>query len=95
VDARFENVGENEISRALTVSLEDPDGNSLPNTLVFDYGDQPFEPCPDHTEGTLAPGDSFETCTLTLVPEGAEVARALFVSQRANAEITFTYWEVE
>jgi hypothetical protein len=95
VDVRYENEGQNEVTRNLNVSLEDSDGNSLPTTLVFDFGGEPFEPCTEVSEGTLAPGESYESCTLTLVPEGADVARVLFVSQKANAEIVFSYWDAE
>jgi hypothetical protein len=95
VDVRYENQGPNEVTRNLDISLEDSDGNSLPTTLIFDFGGEPYEPCPRVTEGTLAPGENYESCTLTLVPEGADVARVLFVSQRANAEIVFTYWDAE
>lgn len=95
VDVRYENQGQTSVTRNLGVSLEDSDGNSLPTTLIFDFGGEPFELCTRVTEGSLAPGESYESCDLTLVPEGAEVARVLFVSQGANAEIAFTYWEVE
>lgn len=66
VDVRYENQGQNQVTRNLDVS-----------------------------EGTLAPGESDESCTLTLVPEGADVAGVLFVSQGANAEIMFKYWDAD
>jgi hypothetical protein len=40
----------------------------------------------------LKPGESFETCSLVLVPKGRNVDKVLFVSQKANAEIVFTRW---
>lgn len=95
VDVGYENQGQTSVTRNLGVSLEDSDGNSLPTTLIFDFGGEPFELCTRVTEGTLAPGESYESCDLTLVPEGADAARVLFVSQRANAEIVFTYWDAE
>lgn|GEM_PF-1978024 len=96
VDARYENTGDEPVTRNLDVSLEDSDGNLIGTTLVFDYGDQGFPPCERVTEGDFAPGDSYESCTLFLVPEGVEVASVTFLSDKgADAEPEFVYWEVE
>jgi hypothetical protein len=92
VDARYENRGQAPVDRGISVSLEGPDGESLPSTVVFDFGGEPFELCRDVSEGTLAPGESFEDCTLVLVPEGDEVDTALFVSQ-TESEIVLTRWD--
>lgn len=96
VDARYENVGESTITRNLNVSLEDPDGNLIGSTIVFDYGDQGFEPCERVNEGEFAPGDSYESCTLFLVPQGVEIGRVSFLSDKgADTEPEFVYWETE
>jgi hypothetical protein len=96
VDARFANKGPNAVKRNLTVDLEDSDGNRIPSTLVFDFGDEPFEPCPTITEGTLMPGASYESCTLVLVPDGVDAARVEFLSDRGpDEQPEFVYWAVE
>jgi hypothetical protein len=96
VDARFENRGANAVTRNLDMSLEDSDGNLIGNTLIFDYGGEPFEPCPRVTEGTLAPGESYESCTLFLVPEGVDVGNVSFLSDNGpNQEPEFVYWASE
>ena len=64
-------------------------------TLIFGIGGEPYEPCVHISEGTLAPGQSYESCTLVLVPDGEEVDKALFVSPEADAEIVFNYWKVD
>lgn len=95
VDVRYENVGTGIAQRNLSVAMEDTKGNSVPTTLVFDYGDTPFARCPDTKPAPLAAGESYESCTLFLVPEGTKLARVRFVSQAANATITFSDWAVE
>lgn len=94
VAVRFENRGETPVERNIGVILEDADGGSLPRALIFGTGGERFQPCPNVTEGTLAPGESYETCMLVLVPEGRNVDKALFVSQKPNNEIVFTRWSV-
>lgn len=37
------------------------------------------------------PGQSYETCTLFLVPRGTKLDKVSFVSQAADATITLTY----
>lgn len=93
IDARYENRGQTPVKRNIDVSLEDSDGESLPSTLIFDFGDRGYKPCPNVSEGRLAPGESYESCTLVLVPDDRDVDKVLFVSQKANSEIVFTRWE--
>ena len=94
VHVRYENQGEETIARYIDVSLEDSDGNLLGNTLIFNYGDLPFEPCERITKGKLAPGESFESCTLFLVPEGVEVGNVGFLSDMGpTTEPEWVYWE--
>jgi hypothetical protein len=94
VDARYSNKGKGSLPRSLSVSMEDAKGNSVPTTLVFDLGGTPFAPCKDNNDPAvnLAPGESYETCTLFLVPKGTKLDRVRFVSQAADATITFTDW---
>jgi hypothetical protein len=95
VDARFANKGPNAVGKHLGVDLEDSDGNRIPSTLLFDFG-EPFQPCPRIAEGTLKPGESYESCTLVLVPDGIEPARVEFLSDRGpGEEPEFVYWAVE
>ena len=94
IDARYENRGQAPVKKSISVDLEDSDGQSLPSTLVFDFGDRGFKPCQSVTEGQLKPGDSYESCTLVLVPEDSEADKVLFVSQKANSEIVFTRRDV-
>ncbi len=96
VDARYENTGDATVERNIDVSLEDSDGNLIGSTLVFDYGEKGFPPCESVDEGKFAPGDSDESCTLFLVPEGIEVGRVSFLSDSgADAEPEFVYWEAD
>jgi len=92
VDARFANKGSGSLTRNLGVSMEDADGGSLPKTLVFSLDGSTYKPCPNINKGTLKPGQSYEGCSLFLVPEGKEPALIRFVSQGANAKITFSEW---
>lgn len=96
VDARFENVGDGTVTRNLDVSLEDNDGNLIGSTIIFDYGDVGFPPCENVSEGKFKPGDSYESCTLFLVPEGVEVGQVSFLSDEgADVPPEFVYWDVE
>ncbi len=96
VDVRYENTGDGTVERNIDVSLEDSDGNLIGSTLVFDYGEQGFPPCESVDEGGFAPGDSYESCTLVLVPEDVEVSRVSFLGDEGpDAEPEFVYWEVE
>jgi hypothetical protein len=96
IDARYENQGEETVTRNLGVSLEDSDGNLIGSTLIFDFGDKGFEPCQRVSEGELAPGDSYESCTLFLVPEGVELGQVSFLSDNGPGnEPEFVYWKTE
>lgn len=94
VDARYENEGDQTISRELRTSLEDQDGDLIQAVVIFNYGGQPFEACTDNTEGELAPGESFESCTLYLVPEGSTPTRASFLPYVPGEETDWVYWAV-
>lgn len=95
VDVRYENQGDAAVEKPLNVSLEDTDGNLIGSTLIFNYGDQPFPPCEADDKGKLQPGDSFESCTLVLVPPGVEIATVSFLSNPGGGEEPeFVYWEV-
>jgi hypothetical protein len=93
VDARYANKGTGKVKRTLSVSMEDADGNSIPTTLIFGTTDAPFKPCVNVNDGTLELGQSYESCTLFLVPKGAELGVVRFVSQDKSAKITFTDWK--
>ena len=97
VDARYSNKGKGSMQRSLSVGMEDTKGNSIPTTLVVDLGGTPFAPCPDHNDPAvnLEPGQSYETCTLFLVPKGTKLDRVRFVSQADDATITFTDWAIK
>ncbi|MFN2588047.1 MAG: hypothetical protein ABR613_08015 [Actinomycetota bacterium] len=96
VDARYENTGDATVERNIDVSLEDSDGNLIGSTLVFDYGDKGFPLCENVDEGKLAPGESYENCTLFLVPEGVEPGQVSFLSHEgADTPPEFVYWEID
>jgi hypothetical protein len=96
VDARFANKGGNAVKRNLDVGLDDTDGNLVPPTIIFSFGDSTFGPCPSVTEGMLEPGQSYESCTLVLVPAGLEVGRVHFLSDKGPGRgYEFVYWEIE
>lgn len=96
VDVRYENQGRATVKRNIDVSLEDSDGNLIASTLIFNYGDRPFEHCTAVTDGELAPGESYESCTLVLVPEDRDVGKVSFLSDRGpGEEPEFVYWESE
>ena len=93
VDARFVNKGGNAVERDLDVGLEDADGNLLHPLFIFSFGESTFAPCRTVTEGTLAPGESYESCTVVLAPAGAKVARVYFLSDNGpGREPEFVYW---
>ena len=96
VDARFANKGRNAVTRNLDVGLDDTDGNLVPPTIIFNFGDSTFRPCPSVDEGMLEPGQSYESCTLVLVPAGIEVGRVHFLSDNGpDRGSEFVYWEIE
>jgi hypothetical protein len=94
VDARFTNKGSNAIKRNLSLSLEDQDGNLISSTVIIELGGTPFQKCRKNTKGALAPGESFETCTLFLVPKGREPSEVSFLPNDPGAETEFVYWDV-
>lgn len=96
VDARFANKGPNAVERNLSVGLEDSEGATFRRLLVFGFGAKPFKPCPETTDGKLEPGESFEGCTLVLVPDGLDVAKVYFLSDNGpDKEPEFVYWATE
>jgi hypothetical protein len=92
VDARFSNKGDGPVPRNLSVGMEDTKGNSVPTTLIINLGGGSYAPCPANDDGVLVPGESYESCTLFLVPKGTKLDRVRFVSQGPDATITFTDW---
>lgn len=94
VDARYENKGQATVKRNIDVGLDDTDDNLIGSTLIFDYGGKPFQLCKNVKEGTFAPGDSYESCTLFLVPEGTDVGTVHFLSDEGpGKEPKFVYWD--
>jgi hypothetical protein len=94
VDVRYENQGQATVKRNLPISLEDSDGNLIGSTLIFNYGGKPFGPCKEINEGELAPGQSYESCTLFLVPEDTDIGQVSFLSDKGPGnEPEFVYWE--
>jgi hypothetical protein len=91
VDVRYANKGQGPVPRSLSVGMEDASGDSIPTTLDFTFG-TPFDLCKHESGGTLDPGQSYEDCTLVLVPSGRKIERVRFVSQGQDAKITFTDW---
>jgi hypothetical protein len=93
VDVRYENQGSAAIKRSLDVSLEDQDGNLITSVVIFNYGGKPFAKCPAIKEGEVAPGSSYESCTLFLVPKGKEPSRVSFLPYTPGKETQFVYWK--
>lgn len=96
VSARFENQGDGTVSRAMRVSLEDAEGNLISPTTILDFsgGEIPAGPCPNTTDGELAPGDAFEDCSLFLVDPGVMPTVVSFLSQTEGEEPGFVYWTI-
>jgi len=92
VDVHYTNKGNGPVPKNLDVGMEDKDGNSIPTTLNFAFGADPFALCEEVTKGTLEPGESYDSCTLLLVPNGKTPDRVRFVSQGPDNKITFTDW---
>jgi hypothetical protein len=96
VDARFANKGSNAVKRSLDVGLEDSEGNLVPRTLIFGVGSGSFEPCNEVSKGTLKPGESYESCTFVLVPDGVDIDKVHFLSDHGPDEPPeFVYWATE
>ena len=75
--------------------MEDSDGSLIPTTLIFGLSEEPHDKCVSVSEGMVAPGQSYESCTLFLVPTGADPEIVRFVSQDKSAKITFTDWKID
>ena len=95
VDVRYENKGSQAIDRNLDVSLEDQDGNLITSVAIISLGGDPFAPCTDNSTGTLAPGESFQTCTLFLVGAGRTPTRVSFLPNDPGKETDFVYWSAK
>jgi len=94
VDVRYENKGSQTIGRLIDVSLEDEVGDDYSSTTIIALDDTPFAPCPDATKGDLKPGDTFERCTLFLVPSGRHPKRVSFLPYDPQHETQFIYWAI-
>jgi len=94
VDVRYENQGTQAIKRQLNVGLEDDDGSVITATTIISLGGPPFEKCARISDGELAPGASYESCTLFLVPEGKEPSKVSFLPYDPGTETDFVYWDV-
>jgi hypothetical protein len=90
IDATFENRGTFAVSRnLLRASLEDADGREYrPTTLVVIGGS--FRRCPQSSGKRLAPGRSFDGCSVVLLPKGARPDRVRFQGDVAEDPV---YWE--
>ena len=95
VDTRWENQGSEAVDKPLLVSLEDQDENRIGSTTIIDLGGSPFRECPKADSGQLAPGESYESCLLFLVPEGSEPQRVSFLPYAPDSETEYVYWAVE
>ncbi len=95
VDARYTNKGTAPLKRDLDVSMEDADGNLISSTLIFNYGNKPYAKCTKVNEGQVAPGKSYESCTLFLVPEGKEPGKVAFLPNQPGTATDFVYWAVD
>ncbi|MEO7664281.1 MAG: hypothetical protein ABIV26_04085 [Candidatus Limnocylindrales bacterium] len=95
VDVRFENRGAETIDRNMRVSLEDQNGDLISPVVIFDYGADPFAACPDLATGVFKPGESFESCTLFLVPKDRPAARVSFLPYVPGKDTDWAYWAVK
>jgi hypothetical protein len=95
VDARYENQGSQAVKDVPDVSLEDQDGNLITGTVIISLGGPPFEKCPKNDDDDLAAGESQESCTLFLVPDGKEPSKVSFLPYDPESETEFVYWSVE
>lgn len=96
VDVRFENRGSNTLARGpLGVSMEEADGDLISPVVIFNFGDITYAPCPDRTEGDLAPGQSFESCVLFLLPGEDAAGRVSFLPHMPGHETDWVYWALK
>jgi len=94
VDVRYENRGSQTIDRRLRVSMEDGSGKLISPVTIFNFGGVVYEPCPDRTDGALAPGEKFETCVLFLVDPAHKAARVSFLPHVPGKDTDWVYWNV-
>jgi hypothetical protein len=95
VDARYANKGSRPLKRDIDVGLEDEDGNLIGSTLIFNYGNKPYAKCTKVNEGRVAPGQSFESCTLFLVPNDKAPGKVSFLPNQPGTATDFVYWSAE
>ncbi len=93
VDVRYENQGEEPIERSLGVGLRDQDDNLISETVIISLGGPPFAKCPRIKDGTLEPGDSYESCSLFLLPEDSDPDRVHFLPYVPGVETDWVYWD--
>jgi hypothetical protein len=65
------------------------------STLIFNYGNKPYAKCTKVNEGRLAPGQSFKSCTLFLVPNNKSLGKVSFLPNQPGNATDFVYWSVE
>jgi hypothetical protein len=93
VDMRYANKGSAAINRSIRPGLEDKDGNLVSAVTIFNFGGKPFAKCPANTDGEVAPGSTYESCTLFLFPQGKEPGRVSFLPYSPGKETEFIYWD--
>ncbi len=94
VDVRYANRGTRSIARDLDVGLENQNGDLITATTIISLGRAPFDRCPSVSDGELAPGRSYKSCSLFLVPRGSEPSRVSFLPNDPGKETAFVYWKV-
>lgn len=94
VDVRYENRGDEPLERHLGVSMEDQDGNLITQTTIISLGGPPFAKCARAEDGTLEPGQSYESCALFLVPEGSEPTQVRFLPYVPGTETDWVRWDI-
>ncbi|HET9344870.1 MAG TPA: hypothetical protein VFO05_04135 [Candidatus Limnocylindrales bacterium] len=96
VDARFENRGTETISRQLRPGMENQDGDLINAVTILNFGGEPYANCMDNsTDEDLAPGDSFETCTLFFLQPGETAARVSFLPIDPGNDVDWVYWNTK
>jgi hypothetical protein len=93
VDVRYENQGDNAIKRSLGVGLRDQDDDLISEAVIISLGGPPFAECPRIREGTLEPGDSYESCSLFLLPQGSDPDRVHFLPYVPGIESDWVFWD--
>ena len=93
VDVRYENQGQEPIERSLGVGMRDQDDNLISEVAIISLGGPPFEHCPRVKEGTLEPGDSYESCSLFLLPPDSEPDRVHFLPYVPGIETDWVFWD--